>query len=231
MAEKIEKVILLDINDYSNDENAGIITVLGKNGVFSLLAMGINKGNSKNKSNLQVGSLIEIEYFKARLNNKLNKLKKAKLLYEIDYSNKFNLVYVAKATKFLKNFTSNAVNIINTYIETFEFLGKGYNDFLLTYLIANSLYYFGLKPNIESCVECNSPGNLCDFEFYIGGYLCALHAKKQRWTKELKSVYYLFQNLKTYMQICIPQVNNKIYLELLHYLKDNGIYINWEQEY
>ncbi|WP_429995231.1 hypothetical protein [Mycoplasmopsis bovis] len=49
MAEKVEKVIVLKIEEYTQNENAALVTVLGTNGVFKLFAPGLTKTTSKNR--------------------------------------------------------------------------------------------------------------------------------------------------------------------------------------
>lgn len=231
MAEKIEKMIILEVKEYAEVENAALVTALTDHGILTLIASGIFKPTSKNRPNLLPGSISEIEYFPTRLKNKVARLKKANIIVEPDYENAFfGKIFIDKAIKFLKHFPNPYPPIYNAYVECLKHQKEGKSVYLLTYLVANGLGYFGIQPNIETCVECGSPGNLCDFELYYGGYLCGNHIKnnKRRWTKELKCYYYIFKNLNTYLNICIPEVNEKIYRELISYYIDNGIYVDWE---
>nr|WP_307916550.1 hypothetical protein [Mycoplasmopsis bovis] len=81
-----------------------LVTVLGTNGVFKLFAPGLTKTTSKNRQNLQIGSICEIEYFKARFVNKLNKLKKANLLILPHYEDNLVLKFIAKNGAFFRKF-------------------------------------------------------------------------------------------------------------------------------
>ncbi|WP_406613970.1 recombination protein O N-terminal domain-containing protein [Mycoplasma corogypsi] len=74
MAETIRKCVVLKIAQI--EENTSIVTFFDENGTFSLRALGLSKINSKNRMNLQIGNVVEIEYFKARLIGSLGKLKK-----------------------------------------------------------------------------------------------------------------------------------------------------------
>lgn len=226
MAEKILQVVVLDIQNANTSDNDAIVQVYSKNGIFSLLAKGVNKSESKNRVNLQIGSLVEIEYFQARLNNKMSLLKKATLISDIDYSNRFNLIFIQKAVNLLKHFPKPYYTLFEAYVNCLNYLGLGKNSMLYTYLLAHTLNYFGIGVNVSKCCECNSPSNLCDFKFYKGGFLCGNHMSEQRWTKELKSIYYMYHDLKIFLQICISKVNQTIFYELNQYLEENGIYLN-----
>ncbi|QSF13904.1 DNA repair protein RecO [Mycoplasma sp. Mirounga ES2805-ORL] len=228
MAETIEKMIVLSIKDKPESEYDCYVDVLTKNGTKRLLARGINKPESKNKANLMIGSISQIEYFKSRLTNSISRLKKATLLNEVDYSNPFNLVFVKKATNFLKNFQDPCQDVFKAYERILIFLNKGdKQEYLLTYLLGQSLNYFGIGINFSSCSECDTPSNLCDFKLYKGGFLCGEHKVEIRWTKELKSYYYLFNNLDIFLEQTSPEVNQILFTELVDYLTNNGIFINF----
>ncbi|UUD34788.1 DNA repair protein RecO [Mycoplasmopsis caviae] len=226
MAEKIMQVVVLDIKNSPSSDNDAIVEVYSKKGIFFLLAKGINKSESKNRTNLQLGSLVEIEFFQARIQNKMSLLKKATLISDIDYANRFNLIYIQKAITLLKQFPKAYYPLFESYVNTLNYLGIGKNSLLFTFLLSHTLNYFGLGVNVSKCCECNSPSNLCDFKFYKGGFLCGTHMVNQRWTKELKSIYYMYHDIKIFLQICISKVNQTILCELKEYLEENGIFLN-----
>ncbi|WP_027334847.1 DNA repair protein RecO [Mycoplasmopsis felifaucium] len=230
MAEVIEKVVVLELKPYAENTNDAILYALTKNGVKAFLAKGVNKSESKNRANLQIGSVCEIEYFPTRLLDRVNRLKKANIIAMPNYENRFVIKFVSKAVIFMKHFNKYCPEITQAYEECLKHQNDGKTAFLVTYLVASALKYYGIMPNIERCIECGSPGNLCSFQFYLGGYFCGLHTKKQRWTKELKSIYYLFKNLSVYLNVCIPSVNEIIYKELLAHYISNGICVDWEKD-
>ncbi|MGV2393169.1 UNVERIFIED_CONTAM: DNA repair protein RecO [Campylobacter lari] len=224
----MKEAIVLNLETYYENPDDGIVTFLDRNGVFKVLAKGINKAQSKNKSNLLIGSLVQIEFFRARLKNKVSRLKKVNLIKTINFSDEFQLKYVLKATKFLTLFTNYCYEIYQAYIETLNYLNKGKSSYLITFLLARSLSYFGIKPQIERCINCKTPGNLCDFSLHKGGFICGKCTSKQRWTKELKCFYYIFKSLSVYLDIALPEVNKTIYVELKNHLQNNGIFLNFD---
>ncbi|TKA59008.1 hypothetical protein MBOVa_4130 [Mycoplasmopsis bovis 8790] len=241
MAEKVEKVIVLKIEEYTQNENAALVTVLGTNGVFKLFAPGITKTISKNRQNLQIGSICEIEYFKARFVNKLNKLKKANLLILPHYEDNLVLKFIAKMVLFLENFNDNAKEVFDAYVECLlkydHYVKNGFEDletkdnplrYMITYLVSKALKYNGIQPNHHRCISCNSPANLIDFKFSEGGFICGECTSNQRWTKELKSFYFLFNSLDKYILMSNKAVNDIIYNEIINHLIKNGIFVNWE---
>ncbi len=82
MSESIEKCFLIDIKDYDIFDH--IITILNnRNELISLYSKGTKKILSKNYRNFIYGSILEIEYFKARKKDSLSKLKKIKLISKL----------------------------------------------------------------------------------------------------------------------------------------------------
>lgn len=228
MAAKIENVIVLEIKDSSENTSDGLLTVLTELGTKRLLAKGINKPESKNRANLQIGSINEIEYFEARMKNKTSRLKKATLIKQPDYENHHVVKLVSKAVLFLKNFNEKCEKVFNSYQLILEKQYEEKATLLLTFLVANSLEYFGIMPMFEECVYCKCPNNLCDFSFTKGGFICGFCTYKKRLNKELKSIYYMFKNIDTFLNVCSPDINQKIYRELITHLIDNGIFVDWE---
>lgn len=222
MAESIIKGIVLEVSNYPENDNESLIKLLTKKGILNLIASGLNKAQSKNKANLLPGSYTEIEYFKARLRGKFSRLKKANALIVPDYDNRHNIVLITKLLRFFNNFESSYNPIVQAYLTILPYMGQGKNRWLLTYVLGQSLDYFGAKIVNDKCVECLTPGNLCDFQFYKGGFLCAAHMTKRRWTKELKSYYYLFHSVDVYMQMANSEIDEQIRHELIDFLKENG---------
>ncbi|WP_129647248.1 DNA repair protein RecO [Mycoplasmopsis maculosa] len=227
MAEKIIEAIVLRIEDYYENDNDSLVTFLTKNGLIKVYSKGINKPISKNRNNLIIGSLVEIEYFEARIKNKISKLKKARIKIMPNFNDISILKLIKKSVIFLSNFYEKCENVFNAYKTILEKQNDIQSSYLFTYLLAQSLDYFGIKPITEYCYNCKTPGNLCDFEFYKGGFICGDCSNKKRWTKELKSFYYLFKDLNTFVNVVTPEINKLIYNELIIYLKDNGIYLNY----
>ncbi|MBZ4203619.1 DNA repair protein RecO [Mycoplasma tauri] len=242
MAEKEESVVILKIDNYLQKEYAAIVKALTKNGLLILYSPGIFKANSKNRQNLQIGSIVNLEYFKSTNVDKMSKLKKAVLQIQPNYSDKATLLFVSKMCDFLENFKQNSSEVFEAYKKILEYydsyyvkLTKNINidsytfyNYAKTYLVSKFLKYNGIHPQIERCINCKSPSNLCDFSFKQGGYTCGGCTINQKWTKELKSIYYLFKNFETFCQIVTPEINNKIYNNIINHLIYNGIFINWE---
>ncbi|WP_029513483.1 DNA repair protein RecO [Mycoplasmopsis primatum] len=241
MSEKIEKMIILKIEEYLQEPNAAIVTALSERGLVTLFASGILKSQSKNRANLQIGSICEVEYFQARINKKMNRLKKATNIISLNYHDDFSIKFVIKMGLFLENFTHRCTEIFEAYEYSLNLYNRQFKEsfdaqnsyvllaYLTTYIVSKSLKYNGIQPNTDTCINCKSPSNLCDFNFKEGGFLCGNCSNKQRWTKELKCFYYLFKNFKTYASICTYEVNKIIYNEMINHLIRNGIYINWEK--
>ncbi|WP_029608409.1 DNA repair protein RecO [Mycoplasma simbae] len=225
MAEVITQAIVVNIEQSNTSINDSFVDFLTPNSSFRLLAKGINKASSKNRVNLQVGCIVEIEYFKARKKGAIGRLKKASLLEGIDFSNRLNLIFVAKAIKFIEQIKTKTFSVFNAYTQIIKRLGEGINKKLLLFLYTSGLASYGIKPVVEQCCECGQAYNLCDFAFHKGGFLCFAHSQNVRWNKELKSIYFMFKDLTKFIMMCNDAIAEILMQELLQHYHDNGIYV------
>ncbi|VEU76717.1 DNA repair protein RecO [Mycoplasmopsis columbina] len=232
MAETIEKVIFLNFLDSNTSDNDAIIKVLGEKNSFYLLAQGVNKSESKNRNNLIPGALVEIEYFKARLANSTSKLKKANILSNIDLKNIENLKFLQQIILYLSNFEQRTTKIYNAYLQVldaFELLTSVQKIYAKTFLIMQGLEYWGINPNFFACCDCGQREQIVDFRFEHGGYKCIKHAGNYRKSHKLLMLFYYAKNdFYAYLKEATVELDYQIYYELLNHIKNNGIYINWE---
>ncbi|WP_029512793.1 DNA repair protein RecO C-terminal domain-containing protein [Mycoplasmopsis iners] len=233
MAETIKKVILLDIRESSENPNDANIQVMDENHCFWLTAKGINKPNSKNRSNLLIGSLIEIEYFSARLRDKTSKLKKAHLLSDIDYNNSALLKFLQKIIIFLKQFAHYPTkNIFFKYQELLEFindLNSAQYLFTKTYLVHSLLKPLGLEPNYYQCHVCGRKDQIVFFDYNKGGFECQEHSNGYKLpTHLLANFFNADHNFHDYLTKTTLEIDTFIYTKVLQYLKNNGLFIDWE---
>ena len=163
---------IIDYQDYDQ-----IFTIYSDLGVKTLIAKGSKKILSKNSRALQVGNFVEAEYFPARLNFQISKLKTATLVYQFDLYN-YNLInFLAKIWKMLmlldnkKMFTAIKTICQNYYdkhdIEKQIWL---YNKFLNA---------FGYQQKYRGCLVCNSRARICYFDLDMGGLFCNRHTKNR----------------------------------------------------
>ncbi|WP_170218482.1 DNA repair protein RecO [Mycoplasmopsis mucosicanis] len=226
MAETIEKAIVLQIIDSNTGANDSFVDFFTQKRQFRLLAKGINTPQSKNRANLQIGAIVEIEYFKARGYNSIGKLKKAHLLEGIDFSNRFNLKFTQKAINLLLKIRSKTFKVFNAYEQVLKRLGEGINKKLFLFLLAQCLDSYGIQPIKDRCCECSRSNNLCDFSFYKGGFLCAEHTKNVRWNKELKAIYFMFNDFEKYLLMANDAIVDNVLFELLDHYNSNGIILD-----
>ncbi|MCT4469431.1 DNA repair protein RecO [Mycoplasma sp. HS2188] len=227
MAETIENAIILGISDSPTSVDDSFVDFFTTSGRIRLLAKGINKAQSKNRANLQIGSVAQIEYFKARRINSVGRLKRSNLLENVDYSNEQNLKFVSKILVIFEKIKNKSVRLFDAYWSAIQKLHEGYNERLLLFVLANALSYFGLMPIPDRCVICQKYTNLCDFSWYLGGFLCDNHKKSIRWNKELKTIYFMFYDLDKFLAMANDSIVALIKHELLDYYQSNGIYFDF----
>lgn len=210
----------LVIKTIDYDDFDQIITVLTQDDVFSFIAKGTRKIKSKNRVALQLGNIIEIEIFKARLKGKVSKLKKAVLLKQLPLETADTAKVWLTIIKYLKNLKQPAPNIFKAVLETYNYFGDKYNHYAKTFIMFQYLQTLGIKPNIDHCVECNRRDMINGFEFYKGGFTCAMHTEKERELGFLKGIAYL-NNIQNYITID-PRHNTQIFNEIEKYIKTNS---------
>ncbi|WP_235746469.1 recombination protein O N-terminal domain-containing protein [Mycoplasmopsis alligatoris] len=209
------------------DEKTSILSVLTNQGILKLYAFGLNSPLSKNRSNLIPASIVEIEYFQARLNNKMSKLKKSNTLKSFDSTILFNSMFAQKLVYILSLFTGKN-NILDIYEKLIDFVGFGKNSYILTIICSYLLKLHGSEPNFYKCCVCLSTKKIVDFEFFLGGFLCNLHSDKSLNNETLEAYYLLRNDHKKYLSNVSLEINKEIYLKLIFHLKDLGLIIYWE---
>ncbi|AIA29657.1 hypothetical protein MCAL160_0222 [Mycoplasmopsis californica HAZ160_1] len=225
MAEIINTFIVLNIENHNEFPDDAYVDLFGSYGQIRLLARGINKANSKNRANLLPGCVSEIEYFPARKKGSIGRLKRANQVMTINFQDMSNITFTNKAINLLKNIKTDCYSVYKSYLQIIKRLSEGQNKKLILYLAAQCLNHYGIMVNSNSCVECNQSYDLCDFSFYKGGFLCSQHSNSQRWNKELKTIYYLFNDFDRFYQTATDSIASVLLIELKQHFADNGILI------
>ena len=204
----------IDVDDFDQ-----VITLITPKEVLSFIALGVRKITSKNRVALQLGNVIEAEIFRARLNGKLSKLKRAVLVKQVDIKEGDNANVLLEMIRYLSKVKRSTNELFSSIIKSFDNLGQDFNHQVKTFLVASTLHVFGLEQNYHSCVECDRNDLIDDFRFFKGGFLCKHHSYKSRSLEELKAFQNL-NNLEKYKDTS-PLINKKIFRELTLFIKDN----------
>lgn len=173
MIKKIEGIIVSEV-DYK--ENSKIINIFSPDvGVIGVLA----RGTKKIKSNLSgVTSKLTYGYF--HIQYKENGLS---TLMEVDVINGFKNIrrsidkisyasYLLELSSMVYKHGSD-INIYNLLIASLKKIDEGYDYEVITNILELKLLdYLGIKPVIDSCVNCGSKVDIVTISSYKGGYLC-----------------------------------------------------------
>ncbi|WP_036452669.1 recombination protein O N-terminal domain-containing protein [Mycoplasma buteonis] len=223
MAETITQGIVLQI--YQEDTNLFLVTFLTKKGLLRLAAQGLNKSLSKNKSNLQIGALVEIEFFAARLQDKVGKLKKATIVKQLDVQDKPILEFSFQYVKLLTNI-QGVNHIFDKCVLIYDLIDTVNCHFILTFLYAQSMIYFGICPNFRSCNICLNERDLINFDLQNGGFICRRHENVPIQKVEyLQSIWYSFNDMGKYMFVTSATLNFYICNMYKALILDNGYYV------
>lgn len=215
MAEEIKVGLVIKIIDY--DDTSQIVSVLTNDEIISFIAMGTRKLQSKNRIAIQLGNLIEFSFFRARLQNKLSKLKKAVLINQPPIKEHKVAETILKILNWLNKMTFINEEIFNGIIKAFSSFDKNRNEWIETIVLYHLTEAFGIKINNHSCVECNSYQDISDVRFYKGGFLCRKHQIKARKVELLKAVYHL-DDIEKYFETELD-INRQIQKELISFIR------------
>lgn len=231
MIKKIEGIIISEV-DYK--ESSKIINILTPElGIIGLIA----RGTKKIKSNLSgVTSKLTYGYF--HINYKENKLSN---LIEVDIINSFknirtNLDKISYAT-YLLELSSLAYKheenkeIYNLLIASLKKIEEDFDPQVITNILElKLLVYLGIKPIIDSCVNCGTKDNIVTISSYKGGYLCKNCVNNEpivniKTIKLLRMFYYVDID-----KISKINISDNIKLELNRFIDDyydrySGLYL------
>lgn len=215
--QKLTGFVIKKIDYGAEDE---IISIFSRHEVITLIALGTRKMKSKNRVALQIGNFVEIEYFRARLANKISKLKKASIVIQPPLNNGNTAEIILELYRYLSNIQSESALLFKALIDVYAYLGGEYNQNIKTYVLFSYLDVIGHYPQNNMCVECGRNDRINGFEFYKGGFLCALHNKKPRTLQELKAIQNLFATFDDYASTD-AKINQRLQAEVKKYIDDN----------
>ncbi len=215
MSESKELGIVVKIIDY--DDFDQIITMITSYEVLTFIAMGVRKINSKNRIALQLGNIIEIELFRARLKGKVSKLKRANIVEQPPIEKLDTANVLLTIIKHLSKIDDFPKGILDSVFETFQSLGTEWNHHVKVYIMFKYLEVVGEAPSINNCIECGTNQHINGFEFYKGGYTCVKHTGNKRNLAFLKAIQSLDISFNSYKNIDAT-INKQIYLELEEFI-------------
>jgi len=173
MIRKIEGIVVSEV-DYK--ESSKIINIFSPSvGVIGVLA----RGTKKVKSNLS-GVTSKLTYGNFHVDYKENGLSK---LIEVDIINGFKNIrrsidkisyasYLLELSSMAYRHDSNP-EIYNLLIASLKKIDEGYDYEVITNILELKLLdYLGIKPVIDSCVNCGRKVDIVTISSYRGGYLC-----------------------------------------------------------
>ncbi|MFV8470079.1 DNA repair protein RecO [Mycoplasma sp. AA7A] len=220
----VDKAIVMDISEY--EDNKFLVTFFGARGTFALYAQGLNNPRSKNRSNLILGSIVELEYFKARFDTKVGKLKKATLVKLFDISKLDNSLFFAKLTTIF-SYIKTQNHIFAEYDRYFDDIAKYDSKKVLTYFIAQLLVNQGLCNYFNRCRICGSTRNFISFDVQYGGFICNKHEGDEPLMdiKLLQCIWSSFHNLNSYVFQVSDSINKYILHTYVSFLRLIGIWV------
>ncbi|SJZ47498.1 DNA repair protein RecO [Mycoplasmopsis verecunda] len=220
----IERAVVLDIKEY--EDNKFLVTFFSQRGAFSLYAQGLDKPYSKNRNNLIIGSIVELEYFRARFDTKVGKLKKASVAKLFDTTNVGNNLFFNKLKTVFQNIKIPN-HLFTEYDRYFYEIGKHNNDYILTYFVAQLLVVLGYCNYFNKCRVCGSTRNFASFDIQYGGFICIKHdgIETDIDIPTLQCIWSSFHSFNSYMYQANNVINKFILNNYVKFLYTQGIYI------
>lgn len=231
MIRKIEGIIVSEV-DYK--ESSKIINIFSPSvGVIGVLARG-----TKNIKNKLSGVTSKLTYGYFHIDYKENKLS---TLMEVDVIDGFRNIrrdidkisyasYLVELSSMAYRHDSS-VDIYNLLIASLKKINEGYDYEVITNILELKLLtYLGIKPVIDSCVNCGNKNDIVTISSYKGGYLCKDCARDEvivniKTIKLLRMFYYVDIN-----KISKIDVSDNIKKELNRFIDDyydrySGLYL------
>lgn len=221
MATSFALGLVIKIVDYGATDQ--VVTILTAQEKLSFIALGVRKMTSKNRIAIGLGNLIEIEFFKARLQNRLSKLKKATLHLQLPLLDGDTPQVVQEIILKLIKIPQADSKLWYAIEEAWAFLGKTSNHHVKVFVLTRLLSVYGYWPIWDRCHVCQKRHHIIDFAFYQGGFSCIHHTKNERPLMQLKAFQALGKSFQDYQQVD-ELLNFEIYQELLAFLQSQNIY-------
>ncbi|MEA4134588.1 DNA repair protein RecO [Mycoplasma sp. 2704] len=210
MAETIKNAIVLNLHEISDNEH--IVSFFTAFGRLDLVARGLNNVHSKNRSNLIVGSIVEIEYFASRTQNKYGRLKKSSTIKLLDVTN-LNNIKLFNSLNFLFQNIRTRNHLFAEYNRHFDSFNNVLWTKVSTYFYAHSLLYFGIDLSFNSCKRCGRIKDFISFDFNLG-FICQNHDITQRLdVPVLQAIWYSFNDFYAYVNDVNSEINKLIFIE------------------
>lgn len=180
MYKKIEGIV---VGEYPFEDNSKIINVFTKEGIIDIIAKGAKKIKSPffaTTSKFSYG-LFNIVYKEKGL----SKLTDADIIKDYRSIKKdFNKISYATlvaelATKVYKHDNNN--DVFTLFIECMDKINDGFDPRIIANILKLKLLdYLGIKPVIDSCIECGSKNNIVTISSYLGGFVCKECLKNEK---------------------------------------------------
>lgn len=213
MTEQTQEIKAIVLNIYEKNEKDAIIKILSKDKILFLFAKGFYSLESKNKSNISIGSISNFEYFINYGKDDYYLLKKASLINILNFSDDNLKQYIQKILNIL-----NSIEKANNYFyEAYLYFLNNVNYYEINYLITYLYFYLlvtkGYKLNTQFCSICNSNQNLYCIDINEGGMLCIKHKKNNQATNLsiLKAFFYLGSTYEIYKTQTNESINYFLY--------------------
>ncbi len=214
---KLTGFVIKKIDYGAKDE---IISIFSKREVISLIALGTRKMQSKNRVAIQIGNLVEIEYFRARLSNRLSKLKKASLIVQPPLRTFNTAETILEIYKYLSQLKSESPTLFRTLIDVYSHFGIDCNSHIKTFVMFAFLDALGHYPQNGGCIDCGRHDRINGFEFHKGGFTCVDHSARVRKIAELKAIQMLFGTFGEYAKTS-SVLNQGLHRQLEQYISES----------
>ncbi|WP_371246606.1 DNA repair protein RecO [Mycoplasmopsis agassizii] len=223
MATTIKSGILLKIVPHNQKD--GIIKVLFEKEIISMISRGILQVNSKNRLNLIEGSVIEFEYFAARLVTSLSKLKTAHLITRYDQQTSFNLIFWPIVLVLLNQLEQTNSELYNFILLLLNFTNETKAIYLFVYLFFLLSKPFGFEMNFHSCVVCDSYKKIIFLDITKGGFVCALHSLEKTELNLLKGFHSLEKSFSEFLETTSQATTLKMLRIFVDLFRLQGVYV------
>lgn len=216
--------IVVNIYEQPADESA-IIKIFTQNEIIWLKAKGFCKPQSKNKTNISIGSLVNFEIFVNyhSHNQKQFLLKKATKQIPFIFDGLEDHLFYKRLFYVFQKIEKVNKDLFDLYKHFLLDDNKEFKLWFVTFFYYQILVLKNKKLNLNYCVVCKSNQQLYAFSWLDGGMICFLDYSNQKnnWEKTInfnlsfiKSIYALGLSVKKYIETTNSKTNKEIFFML-----------------
>lgn len=212
--------MILRITPYREHDH--LLHVLTQNDEYlTFIVRGSQKTTSKNAVGGLAYAIVEFEYLKKGMHSTMHILKnrKVKRLFQSIYTDIEKQLFVHSIQGLFMQFQFQEDGHSYQNYEQFVRLlnDENKNNFYFASMLAYLIRLYGVQPNVDACIKCNSKHYIASFQIHEGGFGC-LHCYSKNANKEhLQQIRYIFKQQMNFHYLPETDISDALVNTIVEY--------------